>query len=101
VNGRSVIDLVLEEDLAQLEEVVVVGYGTQRKKDITGAVAVVDVKGLKQQPAASPVESLQGKATGVQIINSGAPGATPQIRIRGFSTINNNDPLYIIDGMPY
>lgn len=101
VNGREVVNIVLQEDLAELEEVVVVGYGTQRKRDLTGAVAVVDVKGLKQQPAASPVESLQGKATGVQVINSGAPGATPQIRIRGFSTINNNDPLYVIDGMPY
>lgn len=101
VDGKEVIDVSLQEDLAQLEEVVVVGYGTQRKKDLTGAVAVVDVNELKQQPAASPVEGLQGKATGVQIINNGAPGATPQIRIRGFSTINNNDPLYIIDGMPY
>ncbi|RAV28498.1 SusC/RagA family TonB-linked outer membrane protein [Sinomicrobium soli] len=101
VDGKAMVNVTLQEDLAKLEEVVVVGYGTQRKKDLTGAVAVVDVNELKQQPAASPVEGLQGKATGVQIINSGAPGATPQIRIRGFSTINNNDPLYVIDGMPY
>ncbi len=71
------------------------------KKDLTGSVAVVDMKELKAQPAASPLEALQGKAAGVQIVNDGSPGATPQIRIRGFSTINNNDPLFIIDGMPY
>lgn len=84
-----------------LNEVVVTGYGTQRKKDITGSVAVVNTTELKQQPSTSPIEALQGKATGVQIINDGSPGSTPQIRIRGNTSINNNDPLYIIDGMPY
>lgn len=101
VEGRTEIEVVLTEDLTTLEEVVVVGYGTQLRKDLTGSVAVVDVRDMKAQPAASPIESLQGKATGVHIINDGAPGATPQIRIRGFSTINNNNPLYIIDGIPY
>src|SRR5699024_1154444 len=74
---------------------------TQKKKDLTGSVSVVDIDDLEKQPAANPIASLQGKATGVQIINDGAPGATPQIRIRGFSTINDNDPLYIVDGVPY
>lgn len=78
-----------------------VGYTTQAKKDLTGAISVVNTENLKAQPAASPIEALQGKATGVQIINDGAPGATPQIRIRGFSTINNNEPLYVIDGVPF
>ena len=82
VAGRSVIDVVLVEDVSSLEEVVVVGYGTQRRSDLTGSVAVVNVKDMKAQPAASPIEGLQGKATGVHIINTGAPGATPQIRIR-------------------
>lgn len=99
--GRNVYNISLVESLSILDEVVVTGYSTQRVRDLTGSVAVVDVRSLKQQPAASPIEALQGKATGVQIINDGAPGATPQIRIRGFSTINNNDPLYVIDGMPY
>jgi len=98
---QRIYNIALQPTLSALDEVVVTGYSAQRVKDLTGSVAVVDVKGLKQQPAASPVEALQGKATGVQIINDGAPGATPQIRIRGFSTINNNDPLYVIDGMPY
>ncbi|MCK7556477.1 TonB-dependent receptor [Chitinophaga sedimenti] len=79
----------------------VTGYSSQKVKDLTGSVAVVNVNQMKQQPAASPVEALQGKATGVQVVSDGAPGATPQIRIRGFSTINNNDPLYVVDGVPY
>lgn len=99
-NSKNIkVDLV--HNLSDLEEVVVTGYGTQRKKDLTGAVSVVNVDGLKSQPAASAVEGLQGRAPGVQIINDGAPGSTPQIKIRGYSTINNNEPLYIIDGVPF
>lgn len=100
VSGRNSIDVSLKEKTDALEEVVVTGYTSQRKKDITGAVSVVDVSQMKAQPVASPIEALQGKATGVHIVNDGAPGSTPQIRIRGFSTINNNDPLYVIDGVP-
>ncbi|RPE08050.1 TonB-dependent receptor [Chitinophaga lutea] len=94
-------NITLAYSNTSLEEVVVTGYSTQRVKDLTGSVAVVNINSLKSQPVASPVEALQGKATGVQIISDGAPGATPQIRIRGFSTINNNDPLFVIDGVPY
>ena len=100
VNGKTSIEAVLKEKLSSLDEIVVTGYTTQKKKDLTGAVSVVNVNQMKAQPVASPVEALQGKATGVQIINDGAPGSTPQIRIRGFSTIGNNDPLYVIDGVP-
>ncbi len=98
--GKS-YNIALAFSNTSLEEVVITGYSAQRVKDLTGAVAVVNVNQMKQQPVASPVEALQGKATGVQIISDGAPGATPQIRIRGFSTINNNDPLFVIDGVPY
>lgn len=101
VSGQADISIQLEQDLASLEEVVVVGYGTQQKKDLTGAVSVVNMESMKAQPASSAVEALQGKAAGVQIINDGAPGSTPQIRIRGYSTINNNEPLYIVDGVPF
>jgi len=101
VGSRNQVDVALQSDQALLEEVVVIGYGTARQKDLTGSVAIVNMNQLKAQPTASAVEALQGKATGVQIISDGAPGATPQIRIRGFSTINNNDPLFIIDGVPY
>ena len=101
ITGQNNISVTLEASTTNLNEVVVTGYSSQRKKDLTGSVAVVNMDELKSQPAASPVEALQGKAPGVQIINDGAPGSTPQIRIRGFSTINNNDPLFVIDGMPY
>src|SRR5690606_21532988 len=97
----SALTVNLTENINNLEEIVVTGYSTQRKKDLTGSVAVVDVAQLKSTPAASAVESLQGRATGVQVVTDGAPGSTPQIKIRGFSTINNNEPLYIIDGVPF
>ncbi len=98
---KKPILIYLEDASQDLETVVVTGYNVQRKKDLTGAVAVVKVAELKSQPAASAVEALQGKASGVQIVNDGAPGSTPQIRIRGYSTINNNEPLYVIDGVPF
>lgn len=100
-SGTTTLQVRMVEDDNSLEEVVVTGYGTQRKRDLTGSVAIVDVDQLKSQPAATAVEALQGKATGVQIVNDGAPGSTPQIKIRGYSTINNNEPLYIIDGVPF
>lgn len=100
-SGPGTFNVRLADDRKALEEVVVTGYTSQRKKDLTGAVAVVDVQALKSQPAASAAEALQGKAAGVNIVNDGSPGATPQIRIRGYSTINNNDPLYVVDGVPY
>ena len=101
VGSRTVINVTLVANKNDLSEVVVTGYTTQRKKDLTGAVSVVNVAQLKSQPAASAVESLQGKAAGVAIVADGAPGSTPQIRVRGTTTINNNDPLYVIDGVPY
>lgn len=99
--STNTISIELQQDISSLQDVVVTGYSTQRVKDLTGSVAVVNVAELKSTPAASAVESLQGRATGVQIVTDGAPGSTPQIKIRGFSTINNNEPLYIIDGVPF
>jgi TonB-dependent SusC/RagA subfamily outer membrane receptor len=101
VGAQNTIDVVLQPDANSLSEIVVTGYTSQRKKDLTGSVAVVNITQLKSQPAAIADESLQGKAPGVQIVNDGAPGSTPQIRVRGVTTINNNDPLYVIDGVPY
>lgn len=101
VGSRTTINVTLQQEDNNLNEIVVTGYTSQRKKDLTGAVSVVDVAQLKSQPAASAVEALQGKAPGVQIVNDGAPGSTPQIRVRGVTTINNNDPLYVVDGVPY
>ncbi|WP_188627099.1 SusC/RagA family TonB-linked outer membrane protein [Pedobacter quisquiliarum] len=101
VGSRTTVNIALKQEDNNLNEIVVTGYTSQRKKDLTGAVAVVDVAQLKSQPAASAVEALQGKAPGVQIVVDGAPGSTPQIRVRGVTTINNNDPLYVVDGVPY
>jgi TonB-linked SusC/RagA family outer membrane protein len=100
-SNLSVVNVKLQASTTALEEVVVTGYSVQRKKDLLGSVAIVDVSSLKAQPAGSVTEALQGKAAGVNIVNDGSPGSTPQIRIRGYSTINNNDPLYIVDGVPY
>ncbi|QNL49151.1 TonB-dependent receptor [Olivibacter sp. SDN3] len=98
---QDTYSISLESQTSDLDEVVVTGYSSQRRRDITGSVAVVNVNEMKSQPAASAVEALQGRAPGVNIVTDGAPGSTPQIRIRGFSTINNNEPLYVIDGVPY
>ena len=99
VNSRSVIDVALAEDVQSLEEVVVTGYSTQRKKDITGSVAVVDTEALKSVPAGSAAQALQGQAPGVNVINSGVPGADPNIFIRGVSSFGDSQPLVIVDGI--
>ena len=92
--------VALEVDVRALQSVVVTGYTSQRKKDITGAVAVVDAKQLAATPAASVTQMLQGKASGVIVGNDNSPGGGTMVRIRGFGTINNNSPLYVIDGVP-
>ncbi len=91
--------VVLKEDTQKLEEVVVVGYGTQQKKDITGSVAVVDAEEMLKTPAASATQQLQGHAAGVVIGSTGSPGSKSMVRIRGISTVNDNGPLYVIDGV--
>jgi TonB-linked SusC/RagA family outer membrane protein len=92
--------VVLEEDDRQLNEVVVVGYGTQKRKDLTGSIASVKGDVFKDQPITNPTEALQGRIAGVDIVkNSGAPDATPSITIRGLSSLNQPVPLYIVDGV--
>lgn len=99
VNNRSVIDVQLREDVKALDEVVVIGYQTVRKKDLTGAAAVVSREAAEKVTAASVAESIQGLAPGVTVRNSGAPGAGAAIEIRGASSFTNTSPLYVIDGM--
>ncbi|MFD1315693.1 SusC/RagA family TonB-linked outer membrane protein [Namhaeicola litoreus] len=99
VNGQSVINATLSEDANQLEEVVVVGYTSQTRGDITGSVSSVDLDEALKVPVANAAEALQGRVTGVNVVTSGAPGAAPKITIRGFGTYNSTDPLYIIDGV--
>ena len=100
VNGRSQLNVRLVEDSKLLDDVVVVGYGVQRKSDLTGAVASVKAEDLKGLSTTDAAASLQGKAAGVQIINGGAPGEGAQIRVRGYSSNSGNTgPLLIVDGV--
>jgi len=102
VNGRSTLEIVLRPSISQLNEVVVVGYGTQKKIDVTGAVAQIKGDDIAKQSSVNAISSLQGKVAGVQITNSGAPGASPEIRIRGLGTVYGDpNPLYVVDGVWY
>src|SRR5690606_33621418 len=102
VSGRSVIDVTLNEDISSLDEVVVIGYGTQERKDISTAISSVSSEELKDRPASNFAQSIQGKMAGVRITNNNtAPGGGSNIVIRGVSSINaSNSPLIVIDGFP-
>jgi TonB-linked SusC/RagA family outer membrane protein len=101
VGSRPRIDVVLIKDVAELDRVVVIGYGTARKSDLTGAVGSISESKLKERPASSLNQALSGKVSGVQVnSNSGRPGGRTNVRIRGFSSINSsNNPLYVVDGV--
>ena len=100
VNGRSKIDVAMEDDSQSLGEVVVVGYGTQKLKDLTAPIAVIKGSDLSKQSTANAAQALQGKVAGVQVINSGAPGAGASVKIRGVGSIGDYaNPLYIVDGV--
>ncbi|MBS2098421.1 SusC/RagA family TonB-linked outer membrane protein [Carboxylicivirga linearis] len=102
VQGRSTIDVVMEDEFTQLDEVVAVGYGTVKKRDITGSVASVKGKDLEAIPVTSAVEAMTGQMAGVQVITTeGSPDADVNIRIRGGGSITqDNSPMYIVDGFP-
>ncbi|RYF81395.1 MAG: SusC/RagA family TonB-linked outer membrane protein, partial [Chitinophagaceae bacterium] len=100
VNNRTSINVTLSTSTAELNTVVVVGYGTQRKIDVTGSVSQIKGEEIAKQSVVNPISGLQGKVAGLQITNSGAPGSSPQIRIRGVGTVYGNaNPLYIVDGV--
>ena len=99
--GKSNFQISLEEDKQLLDEVVVVGYGVQRKSDVTGALTRVNEEQLNNRPVSNAIEALQGKAAGVDITTSERPGTLGSIRIRGNRSINaSNEPLYVVDGVP-
>jgi len=100
VSNLSNVDLTLAAVISSLNEVVVTGYSTQRKKDIVGSVSVVSARDLQKTPSANLAVQLQGRAAGVTVSSAGEPGAGAVVRIRGFASAGNNDPLYIIDGIP-
>jgi TonB-linked SusC/RagA family outer membrane protein len=100
IGGRTTVDIVLEEAIAVLGEVVVTGYTEQRRADITGAISSVEIGSVQRQTSASVLQRLDGRVAGVQVEHSGDPGGRSTVRIRGVSSFQNNDPLYIIDGTP-
>jgi hypothetical protein len=100
VAGRSVIDVSLQQQALSLEGLVVVGYGTQQRRDVTGSVATVQSDELNKQATPSASQMLQGKVAGVQVTpSSGEPGSTAVVRIRGVGTLGDASPLYVVDGM--
>lgn len=101
VNGRNAIDVTMEETTEVLDEIVVVGYGTQRKQDVTSAIAVVDAQAITKAPVANVTSALVGLAPGIEVqSNQGQPGTLPTVRIRGVGSVNTTDPLYVVDGIP-
>ncbi len=100
VGNSSVIDITLTADVKTLGEIIVTGYGSQSKRDVTGAVATVDTKQLLAVPAANVGQAMQGRIAGVNVSNDNSPGGGVMVRIRGFGTIGDNSPLYVIDGVP-
>ncbi|MCX6233666.1 MAG: TonB-dependent receptor [Bacteroidetes bacterium] len=100
-SASLIMDIVLKTEVATLNELVVVGYGVQRKSDVTGAISTIKINEITDQPITRIDQALQGKAAGVQVSStSGQPGENIKVRIRGIGTINGNDPLYIVDGVP-
>lgn len=100
INDRTTIDITMEPTVANLDELIVTGYSSQRRGDVTGAVASVDIESVDRESSASVLDRLDGKVPGVTVQNSGSPGSRNTVRVRGISSFQNNDPLYIIDGTP-
>ena len=109
VTTRTTADVILEGDVTSLEEVVVVGYGTQREKDLTSAISTIKTEDIVKTPTGQAMQALQGKVPGLQIVSSGQPGVSPSVRVRGVGSLPRKDvegnplnteaPLYVVDGM--
>ncbi|MET7256829.1 SusC/RagA family TonB-linked outer membrane protein [Dyadobacter fermentans] len=100
IANKTMVEVTLQSDIKSLSEVVVTGYSSQSKRDITGAVSTVDATELTKVAAPNVAQQLQGRVAGVTVTSNNTPGGEATVRIRGFGTINNNDPLYVIDGVP-
>lgn len=99
VNNRATINIQMRISSSSLDEVVVIGYGTAAKRDLTGSIVSIKGSEVADKPGTNPIANLQGRVAGVQVTNSGRPGAEPDIRIRGTNSINNVKPLYVVDGI--
>lgn len=100
IEGRNVINVTMKESASQLDELIVVGYGTMKKSDLTGAVGSIGGKDIKEVPVNNVGQALQGKIAGVNIVGGEKPGDNVTIKVRGLGSINNSDPLVVIDGVP-
>lgn len=98
VNG-STVNVTMKDDSTVLSDVVVIGYGTAKKRDLTGSIVKVSGKEIADKPNSNPINSLQGKVAGLSVVNSGTPGAEPDIRIRGTASLFQTKPLYVVDGI--
>ena len=101
VNGRKTVDCILHEDHLGLEEVIVIGYGSAKAKDLTSPITTISGSEIANIPSTSPMGALAGKVPGVNVINSGAPGSGPTVQIRGIGSFDAGSPLYVVDGMFY
>ena len=99
VGDNPTINVTMQEDANALDEVVVVGYGSQSRAKVTGAVSTVSAKDMVNIPTTNAIEALQGKTSGLTLINNGSPGSEPTVRIRGVGTYGNNKPIYVVDGV--
>lgn len=102
VANQTVVNVTMEDDVESLNEVVVVGYGTQKKADLTGSISTVKSEDIEKTPNSNVMQALQGKVAGVQITSNGSPGASPNVRVRGVNSyLAGNNPLFVVDGMFY
>src|SRR5712692_2961795 len=100
IAGRTTVNVAMDRAIAVLPEVVVTGYTAQRRADITGAVSTVDIESIEKQTTTSALQRLDGRVAGVTVDASGSPGSRTTVRVRGITSFQNNDPLYIVDGTP-
>ena len=98
VNSQSVINIKLAPSTKSMDEVVVIGYGSASKRDLTGSIVKVDGKQVADKPNSNPISSLQGQVAGLSVVNNATPGSTPDVRIRGTISIGSVHPLYVVDG---
>ena len=99
ISNKTVINVIMLDSAESLEEVVIVGYGSQSRAEVTGAISTVDAEKMSAVPVTNAESALQGRAAGVTVANNGVPGSSPSVLIRGLGSVNNNGPLYVIDGV--
>ncbi len=100
VNGRNVINAEMAETASSLDELVVVGYGVAKKSDLTSSISTIKGSEINEMVAGNAMDALQGRMPGVQVASGGGPGSNPKVMIRGVTSVNGSDPLYVVDGVP-